>query len=291
MILASIFFQTFTLFIGFLLAKKVISNHHASTLTFEEAYHKSMLLWIVSFFSIGIMLLNAYAFHHDAFFLTFPLLYQKYAMVVTWVVIISYLSFMSGFTLYVTYVINNKKFKIYLLALMLLNVLLSINHYQKNAYGGEFVKDINSTEQFVKQSTNYSCTSASISTVARGFKMEVSEKEVAKLSRLTRLGANAGQVRFTLNKLGIQYHSLTAKFTNPEKIKAPAILYVDNSIVGYEGHAIVYLGKSHYGYKIWDPVGLNIYLSEEELREIWHGNGVECFSAKTTSHHKEVTHL
>ena len=50
--------------------------------------------------------------------------------------------------------------------------------------------------------------------------MKVSEKEVAKLSRLTRLGANAGQVRFTLNKLGIQYHSLTAKFTNPEKNKS-----------------------------------------------------------------------
>ena len=108
---------------------------------------------------------------------------------------------------------------------------------------------------------------------------------------LTELGANAGQVRFALDKLNIKHHSLTAKFDNPNKIKAPAILYVDNPIIGFEGHAIVYLGKSHYGFEIWDPVGLKNYLSEEELREIWHGNGVECSNAKTTSHHKEQAHL
>jgi len=275
MILASLLFQLFALLTGLLLAKKVITKN-PSTLTFEEAYQKSKLLWAVSFLSITVILLNSFAFHYDAFFLTFPLLYQKYTMVITWVVIISYLAFMSGFTLYVTHKLEAKKFKIYLLALLILNVALFMNHYQKNSYGGAEVKEYNASERFIKQSTNFSCTSASICTVARAFDMNVSEKKVAKLSRLTSLGANAGQVRFALDKLGIKYHSLTAQFTNPNKIKAPAILYVDNPVVGFEGHAIVYFGKSHYGYKIWDPVGLNIYLSEEELRAIWHGNGVEC---------------
>jgi hypothetical protein len=276
MILVSLLFQLFSLLAGLLVAKKVIANNPSSTLTFEEAYQKSKLLWTVSFFCITVILLNSFAFHYDAFFLTFPLLYQKYAMVITWVVIIAYLAFMSGFTLYVTHKVEDKKFKTYLLALLILNIALFINHYQKNAYAGAEVKKYNASERFIKQSTNFSCTSASICTMARGFDMSVSEKEVAQLSRLTSLGANAGQVRFALDKLGIKYHSLTAEFSNPNKIKAPAILYVDNPIVGFEGHAIVYFGKSHYGYKIWDPVGLDIYLSEEELRSIWHGNGVEC---------------
>ena len=138
------------------------------------------------------------------------------------------------------------------------------------------MKDTNATEQFIKQSTNFSCTSASISTITRGFGMAVSEKKVAELSRLTKLGANAGQVRYALDKLGIKYHTLTGKFEDPNRLKAPAILYVDNPVVGFEGHAIVYLGKNHYGYEVWNPVGFKIYLSEKELREVWHGRGIEC---------------
>ena len=198
-------------------------------------------------------------------------------MVITWMIIISYLAFLSGFALSITHKLKQEKFKIYFVALLFLNILLLINHHQKNAYAGMHVQETNTSLRFIKQSTNFSCTSASVSTLAKGFDINISEKEVAKLSRLTKRGANPGQVRFTLNQLGINYHSLTKKFTDPNKVKAPAILYVDNPVVGFEGHAIVYLGKSHYGFEIWDPVGLNIYLSEKELKEIWHGHGIECF--------------
>jgi len=275
MISTTLLLQTLSFITGLLLAKKAMEQS-PKTVDFEKPYKNSKLLWLISLFSITIILLNSFAFHYDAFSLTFPLLYQKYAMIITWGLIVSYLSFMSGFTLYVTHKIKPEKFRAYLVALILLNILLFINHYQKNAYGGNLVKDMNITEQFVKQSTNFSCTSASISTITRGFGMAVSEKKVAELSRLTKLGANAGQVRYALDKLGIKYHTLTGKFEDPNRLKAPAILYVDNPVVGFEGHAIVYLGKNHYGYEVWNPVGFKIYLSEKELREVWHGRGIEC---------------
>jgi len=275
MIFFSIVLQVSSFILGHVLAKNVIKRR--TRITFEQAYSSSKLLWFITFLALFIILIGNYAFHNDAFFLRFPLLYQKYAMVITWISILMYLAFLSGFTLNITHKMKKEKFKIYFIALLILNILLLINHHQKNAYGGMEVKDHDSLEVLIKQSTNFSCTSASICTLAKKFDINVSEKEVAKLSRLTKLGANAGQVRFALHKLGINYHTLTSKFTNPHKIKAPAILYVDNPIVGFEGHAIVYLGKSHYGFEIWDPVGLNIYMSEEELREIWHGNGIECF--------------
>jgi len=276
MILFSLLLQISSFVGGHFLAKQLIQNRPA-TLTFEQAHSSSKILWLVTILSLSFILLGSYAFHNDAFFLRFPLLYQKYAMVITWMVIVSYLAFLSGFVLTVTYKIKREKFRPYLIALLILNVLLLINHQQKNSYGGDLVKENNTSGMFIKQSTNFSCTSASISTISKVFDMNISEKYIAKLSRLTKLGANAGQVRFALNALGIKYHSLTGKFLNPNKIKVPAILYVDNPIVGFEGHAIVYLGKSHYGFEIWDPVGLNIYLSEEEIRKIWHGQGIECF--------------
>ena len=277
MILLSILFQILSFILGLFTAKHLI-KHNSSHLTFETAFSSSKLFYFITLLSLSIILIGAYSFHNDGFFLRFPLLYQKYAMIITWISILIYITFLSGFALVLTYKLKKEKFKTYLVALIILNIALLINHHQKNAYGGMEVKEHNSSEIFIKQSTNFSCTSASISTIAKTFDINVSEKEVAKISRLTKIGANAGQVRFTLEKLGIGYHSLTRKFTNPNKIKAPAILYVDNPIVGFEGHAIVYLGKSHYGYEIWDPVGLNIYLSEEELKEIWHGNGIECFN-------------
>jgi hypothetical protein len=276
MIFISLLLQISSLFLGYILAQKILTKH-SSNLTFEQIHSNSKVLWFVTFIGLLFIFVGAYSFHNDDFFLMFPLLYQKYAMVITWVVIIMYLAFLSGFTLSITHKLKKEKFKTYLIALVILNILLLVNHEQKNAYDGMHVKGNNTSKMFTKQSTNFSCTSASVATLAKTLDINVSEKKVAQLSRLTKRGANAGQVRFALNKLNIKYHSLTQRFIDPNKIKAPAILYVDNPIVGFEGHAIVYLGKGHYGYEIWNPVGLHIYLSEKELRKIWHGRGIECF--------------
>ena len=276
MIFFSLLLQITSVILGHILARYVIKNINLTT-TFEQAHSNCKFLWLITGLSLMFILTGAYAFHNDDFFSILPLLYQKYAMLITWMIILIYLAFLSGFTLTITDKLKKEKFKTYLVALLILNSSLLINHYQKNAYGGMDVKENNTSTMFIKQSTNFSCTSASISTIAKTFDINVSEKKVAEISRLTKIGANAGQVRFALNKLHIGYHSLTQEFLDPNKIKAPAILYVDNPVVGFEGHAIVYLGKSHYGYEIWDPVGLNIYLSEKELKDIWHGNGIECF--------------
>ena len=135
MILISLLSQILSFIIALLLAKEVMAKN-PKTVDFEKPYKNSKILWFISLLSITIILLNSFAFHYDALFLTFPLLYQKYAMIITWGLIVSYLSFMSGFTLYVTYRIKPEKFRAYLVALMILNILLFINHYQKNAYGG-----------------------------------------------------------------------------------------------------------------------------------------------------------
>ena len=275
MILLSLFLQFFALFIGTLLAKRVLATS-TTIYTFEDAYAQSKTLWVVSFFSITMIVVNAIAFHYDAFFLIFPLLYQKYAMPLTWVVIVAYVAFISSFTLYITHKREAKKFKAYLSALLTLNILILLNHYQKNFYDEAFLKESNSTEPLVRQSSGFSCTSASVTTVARALNITTTEKRVAQLSRLTTFGASSGQVRYALEKLGIKHHSLTGGFNDPNSIKAPAILYVDDPTVGFEGHAIVYFGKNSQGYAIWNPLGFDANLSEEELREIWHGKGVEC---------------
>ena len=276
MILFSIIFQIFSLFMGLLEAKQIIKKKQ-KTVSFENAYKQSNAIIAVTFIALSIIFIGASSIHYDAFFLLLPLLYQKYAMIITWTTIIGFIAFFTGFILPLTQRFKAKKFKAYSIALLILNILLQINHYQKNAYHGDEVKENNNSDIWVNQTTNFSCTSASIASIARSFDINISEREVAQLSRLTKFGANAGQVRFTLSQLGIKYHSLTAQFTEPKKIKAPAILYVDNTLLGYESHAVVYLGKGRYGYELWNPLNYKEYLSESEFKEIWHGRGIECF--------------
>jgi len=260
---------------GVVLAKKVLVRGRG-IFSFEEAYAQCKTLWVLSFLGITMIVVNAIAFHYDAFFLIFPLLYQKYAMPSTWVVMVGYVTFMSSFTLTITHQVEPEKFRAYLGGLLLFNLLISLNHYQKNRYDATLFKESNSTDVFVLQSTNFSCTSAAVATVARSMKIETTEKQVAQLSRLTTFGASSGQVRYALEQLGIAHHTLLGKFDDPNQIKPPAILYVDDPIAGSEGHAIVYFGKEPQGYAIWNPLGLTTHLSEEELRAIWHGKGVEC---------------
>jgi len=107
------------------------------------------------------------------------------------------------------------------------------------------------------------------------------KEQASELLRVTKFGANLGQIRYALHRLGVGYESLRGQYKELKDVKPPAILFVNHPSVGVDGHAVVYFGLKDDGrYKIWDPLKGKIELSQKDIKDIWNGNGIRCFKVK-----------
>ena len=276
MILFSTFLQFTMLLIGVVIAKKAYIENR--DIEFDSAHKESKLLITLSLVILLLFAISAVLNRFDSLLELTPLIYQKYGLIITWTLLAIFIGFVSGYVLFFAFTLKREKIYSHLASLILLNALFILGHNHINGYIGDRVKFSFVDKGKVLQTTNFSCTSASIATIARGFNIKADEKDAAVLSRLTRFGANSGQIRYALNRLGIKYETLnSSKYRELKEVKAPAILYVDHPVVGYEGHAVVYLGVDGDKYQIWDPLRGDIFLSKERVEKDWHGNGIRCF--------------
>lgn len=281
MIILLSFLQLFALLIGIFIAKKAYNkNPH---INFDSAHKESKPLMFVSLCIFIFFIFGVIGIRFDTFLELTPLIYQKYVFPYTWSFIAIFIGLTSGYILYLLFKLKKYKSSTYLYSIFLLNILFLLANNQINGYIGNSIEVKTNIGKNILQTTNYSCTSASIATVARGFNIDIGEKDAAKLTRLTKYGAHYGQIRYALNKLGIQHNTLRQKYNKLSNITPPAILYVDHPSIGYEGHAVVYQGVIEDDYKIWDPLKGHTIWSQEKVLELWHGNGIQCFINEVNS--------
>jgi ABC-type bacteriocin/lantibiotic exporter with double-glycine peptidase domain len=171
-----------------------------------------------------------------------------------------------------------KPFMDYMPSLFLLNILFFILFSHINYPIYTLVSSRAPKHNGFLQSTNYSCTSASIATIALSYNKKIDEKYIAYLSGLSKFGATSAQIRYTLNKIHLNYITLINVAFKLNKIEPPAIIYIDHPSLGVESHAVAYLDYNNTGYKIWDPLqGIRV-ITDNNMNHIWHGNGIKIYS-------------
>lgn len=137
------------------------------------------------------------------------------------------------------------------------------------------LKNSVATSGTVMQTSNASCAAASGASIARAFRMQKSEKQMAELFRTTVGGTSGAQVIYGMREIGFSCNKVKIIDSNPEKLKAPAMLFIDNQFTGPESHAVAYMGFKEDKAEIFDPLEGRRLLSKNELAKIWHGRGIE----------------
>ena len=270
----SIVLQIVSFFIGGWIGLETFKKN--PNIDFDQAYKESKPLIIISITLLILFSLGSLFTRFDDLLEILPLVLQRVAIVYCWTMMAIFISLMSGFAIFLAYKLK-KNFRTYLPSLVVLNILYMMLHFQTNNDVGDIITKSEKKNGGFLQTTGYTCTSASVATVALKLGIDTTEKEVAILSRLTKFGANSGQIRYALNKLGINYETLNGKYKKLEDVKPPAIIYVNYPTIGKDGHAIVYLGVKNGGYKIWDPLKGKSFMSYQDIKKDWNGNGIRCF--------------
>ncbi|MGD8685934.1 MAG: cysteine peptidase family C39 domain-containing protein [Syntrophobacterales bacterium] len=137
------------------------------------------------------------------------------------------------------------------------------------------LKDIVATSGTVMQTNNASCAAASGASIVRTYGMQKTEKQMAELFKTTVGGTSGAQVIYGMRKIGFSCNKVQVSESNPEKLTAPAMLFVDNQFTGPESHAVAYMGFNKNKAEIFDPLEGRRLLSKNELAKIWHGRGIE----------------
>ena len=137
------------------------------------------------------------------------------------------------------------------------------------------LKDIVATSGTVMQTNNASCAAASGASIVRTYGMQKTEKQMAELFETTVGGTSGAQVIYGMRKIGFSCNKVHVSESNPEKLTAPAMLFVDNQFTGPESHAVAYMGFNKDKAEIFDPLEGRRLLSKNELAKIWHGRGIE----------------
>ena len=247
-------------------------------INFDKAYQASKSFSFISISLLILFILGAITIRFDTILQKLPLFYQKYSILYTWSVLLGFISFVSGFMLTIAFKLK-RKIQTFLPSILLLNFLFLFFYFYVNYYIGDKIKHSKKFKGGFLQTTNYTCTSASIATVAMRFGIDIDEKIASKLTRVTKFGADLGQIRYALNQLGIEYETLNGKYKTLKEIKPPAILFVNHPVIGKDGHSVVFLGIKKGLFKIWDPLQGEKLLSKEDIENIWNGNGLRCFKS------------
>jgi len=269
------FLATIVLFLlGISIGRKTHLYHPSANL--ENAHTKSkififiILVIFISFLSMVILVRN------DTILETTPLLFQKFSTLFMWTFFAMLVTFTSGYIGAIALFIK-KPIMSYIPSLLLLNTLFFILFFRINQPIYTLVSSTPPKNNGFLQSTNYSCTSASIATIALQYNKKIDEKYIAYISGLSKFGATSAQIRYTLNKLHLNYTTLINTALKLNKIEPPAIIYIDHPSLGVESHAVAYLDYNYTSYKVWDPLQGTRVILKSEMNHIWHGNGIKVY--------------
>jgi len=275
----NLFWISFLATIVFFLLGIVIGRRthlcHPST-NLENAHTKSKIFIFIVLIIFISFLFMVMIVRNDTILETMPLLFQKFSTLLMWTFFAMLVTFTSGYIGAIALLIK-KPFMSYIPSLLLLNTLFYILFFRINQPIYTLVSSALPKNNGFLQSTNYSCTSASIATIALSYNKKIDEKYISYLSGLSKFGATSAQIRYTLNKLHLNYTTLTNIAHKLNKIEPPAIIYIDHPSLGVESHAVAYLDYNDTSYKIWDPLQGAKVILKSKMNHIWHGNGIKVY--------------
>ncbi len=273
----SLLFSFLFFLLGIAVGKKTFV--HSVDVTLENAHTKSVIFYLGSIFLLLCFVVGVLFIRNDTLLVQTPLLFQKFSTLYVWSIFSALITFASAYIFSLAFLLK-KRISTYLPSLLLLNILFFILFFRVNQPIYSLVSSQPPQKKGFLQSTNYSCTSASIATIALRYGKDIDEKKVATISGLTKFGATTGQIRYTLNSLGLEYKDIINVYSKLKQIPAPALIFIDHPSVGKEGHVVVYEGYDEGRYRIWDPLQGERSISAEQMEKIWHGNGVSVYKRK-----------
>jgi hypothetical protein len=178
----------------------------------------------------------------------------------------------SGFTAgWIFYECRRKKRRDYLVVGIILAMLVPAVFVRKFTIAYDSIPNDSSRGTWILQSTNFTCTAASLGNLCTQAGISLSERQAAELMHLDQFGGSVPQLGYALQKLGFPFVE-----TQGEKIGAvafPAILIVD-----YHGipnfHAILVLGPNGDQFAAVDPLVGKTTFDEAWFAQNWRGKGI-----------------
>lgn len=263
---------------GFIEKRRLFAKY--PNLQLEEVLKKAPYLYVL--IPLSVILLIVAFLNDPSFIWNLPLWLQYHYLSMTWGGILSIFVFIFSLTSFICLNIRHReKWKI-VIASMLLVGAIQVVQWSYTRRIAPSLEDNILPSGLVMQTSGTSCAAASAASIVRQFGMQKTEREMAELFKTTIGGTSAAHVIYGMQKIGISCKKVEIKNSNPEILKSPAMIFIDHPAAGDESHAVAYMGINKGKAEIWDPLEGKRFLDVSQLKEIWHGRGIE-FTADNKS--------
>ena len=257
--------------LGFLECKRLIAKN--PSLEVNWVLKKAPYLYVL--IPLSVILFIAASLNRPYLTWDLPLWLQYHYTALTWGAIIAMFAFTFSLASLLAFLTNHReRWKIVIAGALFIGVV-QIMQWNYTRPIAPQLKDIEGSSGLVFQSNNVSCAAASGANIARMFGMRKTEKNMAELLGTTAAGTSGAQIIYGMRKIGLSCRKVKIADSKPQKLKSPAMMFVNNQFTGPESHAVAYMGIRNGRAEIWDPLeGRRLY-GEIELAKIWHGRAIE----------------
>jgi predicted double-glycine peptidase len=224
---------------------------------------------------LSLILLVVANLNRPALIWNLPLWIQYHYTALTWGGILAIFAFVFSLaTIVAIRTHHGERWKIVIAGILLIFVIEIIQWNYTRPIAPR-LKNIVASSGTVMQTSNASCAAASAASIARSFGIQKTEKEMAELFGTTVAGTSGAQVIYGMRKIGIASKKVEVPDSDSERLKFPAMIFIDNQFTGPESHAVAYMGVNQDKAEILDPLEGMRLLTKSQLAKIWHGRGIE----------------
>jgi hypothetical protein len=258
-------------FTGFMESRRLFRRD--PDLDMKTALKRAPYLYVL--IPVSIILLVVANINRPHLIWNLPLWLQYHYTALNWGAILAIFSFIFSLASAIAFRTGHReRWKLVIAGVLLIGVVQAMQWSYTRPIA-PLLKDVFGSSGLVFQSYNSSCAAASGASIARTFGLEKTEKEMAELFGTTMGGTSGAQVIYGMRKIGFACNKVEILDCDPQKLQAPAMIFIDNQFTGPESHAAAYLGLDTGKAEIWDPLEGKRLLRKNELRKIWHGRGIE----------------
>ena len=259
------------IFVGLMECRRLFSKD--PNLNVKTALSKAPYLYVL--IPLSIILLVIANLNRPALIWNLPLWIQYHYTALTWGGILAIFAFVFSLASAVAIRTRHRERWKIVVAATLLILVVEVIQWNYTRPIAPRLKNIVASSGTVMQTSNASCAAASAASIARTFGIQKTEKEMAELFGTTVAGTSGAQVIYGMRKIGIASKKVEVPDSDPERLKSPAMIFIDNQFTGPESHAVAYMGLNKDKAEIWDPLEGRRFFTKDQLAKIWHGRGIE----------------
>jgi predicted double-glycine peptidase len=256
---------------GFLEYKRLSAKD--PTLDLTTVLKKAPYLYVL--IPLSLILLVVANLNRPALIWNLPLWIQYHYTALTWGGILAIFAFVFSLASAVAIRTRHRERWKIVVAATLLILVVEVIQWNYTRPIAPRLKNIVASSGTVMQTSNASCAAASAASIARTFGIQKTEKEMAELFGTTVAGTSGAQVIYGMRKIGIASKKVEVLDSDSERLKSPAMIFIDNQFTGPESHAVAYMGVNQDKAEILDPLEGMRFLTKNQLAKIWHGRGIE----------------